>query len=75
MSELLTDEQQEAYKDDLTEYGLHVGDNKVLQSFGVDEDSYMGLLLYSDDLDEANSFSPCIMGDGNRPDENEGGQK
>lgn len=31
MSEL-TDEQQEAYKDDLTEYGLHVGDSKVLQS-------------------------------------------
>ncbi|MFR0789271.1 MAG: hypothetical protein ACLSHW_00140 [Lachnospiraceae bacterium] len=28
MSELLTDEQQEAYKDDLTEYGLHVGDSK-----------------------------------------------
>ncbi|MFR8675327.1 MAG: hypothetical protein ACLVEO_11080 [Lachnospiraceae bacterium] len=43
MSELLTDEQQEAYKDDLTEYGLHVGDSKVLQSFGVDEDSYMGV--------------------------------
>ena len=40
----LTDEQQEAYKDDLTEYGLHVGDSKVLQSFGVDEDSYMEYL-------------------------------
>lgn len=26
MSELLTDEQQEAYKDQLTEYGLKVGD-------------------------------------------------
>ena len=75
MSELLTDEQQEAYKDDLTEYGLHVGDNKVLQSFGVDEDSYMGVLVYSDHLDEAKSFITYIMGDGNTPDENEGGQK
>jgi hypothetical protein len=75
MSELLTDEQQEAYKDDLTEYGLHVGDSKVLQSFGVDEDSYMGVLVYSDHLDEAKSFITYIMGDGNTPDENEGGQK
>ena len=75
MSELLTDEQQEAYKDDLTEYGLHVGDSKVLQSFGVDEDSYMGVLVYSDHLDEAKSFITDIMGDGNTPDENEGGQK
>lgn len=54
---------------------IHVGDSKVLQSFGVDEDSYMGVLVYSDHLDEAKSFITYIMGDGNTPDENEGGQK
>ena len=74
-SMVLLEQIQTVNKDDLTEYGLHVGDNKVLQSFGVDEDSYMGVLVYSDHLDEAKSFITYIMGDGNTPDENEGGQK
>ena len=34
---------------------------KVLQSFGVDEDSYMGVLVYSDHLDVAKSFITYIM--------------
>ena len=74
-SMVLLEQIQTVNKDDLTEYGLHVGDSKVLQSFGVDEDSYMGVLVYSDHLDEAKSFITYIMGDGNTPDENEGGQK
>lgn len=74
MSEL-TDEQQEAYKDDLTEYGLHVGDSKVLQSLEWMKIHIWGVLVYSDHLDEAKSFITYIMGDGNTPDENEGGQK
>lgn len=77
MSELLTDEQQEAYKDQLTEYGLKVGDSEVLKAHGmqVDEDACLGVLIYSDHLEEAKSFITYIMGDGNTPDENEGGQQ
>lgn len=46
MSELLTDEQQEAYKDQLTEYGLKVGDSEVLKAMAmqVDEDACLGVL-------------------------------
>ena len=68
---------QAAYKDQLTEYGLKVGDSEVLKAHGmqVDEDACLGVLIYSDHLEEAKSFITYIMGDGNTPDENEGGQK
>lgn len=76
MSEILTEEQQEKYKDQLTEYGLSVGDSEVLKEHGMDveEDSCLGVFIYSDHLEEARSFITYIMGDEYTPEESEGGQ-
>lgn len=65
MKELLTEEQQEMYQDVLTEYGICVKDSEVLKEQGMilTEDAYLGVLVYTENLDEAKSFITYIMGD------------
>jgi hypothetical protein len=58
MSELLTAEQMEAYGDSVSEYGIHIGNNEMLEEYGMTtgDDAYMGVFNYVEDLDNSKKF-------------------
>ena len=62
MDELLTEEQLEAYGDDVSEYGIHVKSSSKLEEFGMTpgEDAYLAVFTYSENIDNAKSFIKYI---------------
>lgn len=62
MDELLTQEQLEAYGDDVSEYGIHVESSSKLEEFGMTpgEDAYLAVFTYSENIDNAKSFIKYI---------------
>lgn len=62
LKELLTKEQIEAYGDDLSEYGLHVGGSSKLEEFGMaaGDDAYLAVFMYAKNIDNVKSFITYI---------------
>ncbi|MBS6194747.1 MAG: hypothetical protein KH828_04125 [Clostridiales bacterium] len=62
MDELLTEEQMEAYGDDVSEYGLNVSGSPTLEKFGmgIGEDVWLGIMVNAEHKENAKEFITYI---------------
>ena len=65
MDEILTQEQMEAYGDDVEEYGIRVDGSEKLQEFGLDvnQPGYLAVFAYSEHVDNAREFITYLKED------------
>lgn len=62
MKDLLTEEQIETYGEDVSEYGLYVGDSETLKQFGMNtsEGGWLGVMVNAEHMENVKAFITYI---------------